>query len=146
MTEFPNLQQESDEEYLARVARFVGVDQMFPREMGTLNVQKTLLEAKTSLIDLRVRTICEEYSQSTGVEITKNARQLIRLIHTAILADAHPSWSGDLLSAADHYLSTLPTTLAKIAADERIQKITTFDVLHWISRDSDLVTMCVIEK
>jgi hypothetical protein len=148
MMEFPIIQEESDDERLARMARFIGLEEMFPAsQLSGVNVQERLVHAKIRVVELRVRTICEEYSNSTGIEISPNARELIRLIHTAILADSHSTWSGNRFQAADQYLSALDSTLGDIVRDEKIQdRITTFDILHWISKDKDLARICIIQK
>jgi len=148
MMEFPIIDQESDEERLLRMARFIGIEEMFPpRRLHWGNVQEKMIEAKTRFVDLHIQTICDEYSELTRIEISPTARELIRLIHRAILADSHSAWTGNPIQVVDQYLANLNSTLAEIARDEQVQdKMTTFDVLHWISKGRDLARLCIIEK
>jgi len=148
MNEFPVIQQESDDERLARMARFIGLEDMFPREdLGSSVAQNRLVRAKIRFVDLSVQNICEEYSKTSGIQITDTARKLIQVIHTAILSDSHPSWTGNRFDAVDQYLSKLNQTLHDIVRDQKVQdRITTFDILHWISNDKDLMRLCIIEK
>lgn len=81
------------------------------------------------------------------VRITRVARNVIVDILDAIERDPHPRWRGDRSQRADALqglLADLPSLFARVSKAEATQTLTTFHVLHWLSKNLDAI--CPIDK
>jgi len=143
MFELPLHDEETDEQQRLRIdiAGLPGVVQRSVEE---------LLQARVHINERLLASRYATFTQDTGIEISPGAQELIKLILTSILSDPHPLWDirpNQRVGVVQHYIAELPTKLAELVEEEQVQEqITSFDVLHWLSRDRDMARLCIIEK
>ena len=105
---------------------------------------------KLDAIKQEVDKICTQFKNDAKISVSDHARELASNVLRAISQDPHPAWKVDatkldLLTQA--YLSALPMMLYQIVSSERVNdKITSFDFLHWFSKDFETMMMCIIPK
>jgi hypothetical protein len=103
-------------------------------------------------IQTQIATKCAEFQELSGVSISSAAIDLGAQIIGAISEDPHSSWKLDanqrttLVSLA---ISAVPLMLSDISKSEAIVKgkeITTFDVVHWLSKRPLIIEAFPIPK
>jgi hypothetical protein len=88
------------------------------------------------------------FQRETGLAVSSQARSLIELVINAIERDPHPAWRlarADRRQVAINIAREVAPMLRAVAGEERVsEEVTTFHVLHWLSRNLDRA--CPIEK
>ena len=99
---------------------------------------------------------CYLYEQKSGVKVTPNAQELLRVVLNGIEEDPHPNWKYDgkkeLEARTKNYIQDLPKILDQAflycrRIDPQIEKrrlLTTFDLAHQMSTVVSVV--CGIRK
>lgn len=82
--------------------------------------------------------------ETYGVSVSEQAKKIIGESVTAIAVDAHRSWpsnvkdsSRSLRSFQADMLNALPATLANFAGEQKLTSVTSFDLLHGMTRIVD---------
>ena len=118
------------------------------RKRGAISVD--FVRPRLSIDELLLASRYLEFHESTGMMVSTAAQDLIRVILSAILSDPHPSWKispEETARVVGEYVASIPKLLTEIAQEENVQgQITAFDILHYISKDKDLMRLCLIEK
>lgn len=102
-------------------------------------------------LSARVQEKCNYFTSSSGIEISSLTQCIITTIIQSITDDPHPSWNKtypykNKEIIVDAYIEGIPLVLFQIAASQKIVKyISTFDFLHWFSKNFEQ-TMCIIPK
>jgi hypothetical protein len=94
---------------------------------------------------------CDQFTKETGVIVTPTTRELAAEIISAIEEDPYPQWKverSQLRGYAQKYISESQGFLRDIQKKQtRGNKITAFDLLHWLARDKGLESwLCLIPK
>jgi len=90
-----------------------------------------------------IQAAADKLEDSTGVEVSGQAKNIIFYVVSAVETDPHPAWRQ--WPGKSQFLESLPEYLSSVVEEERVKrKVTTFDVLHWLSRH--LEGICPIEK
>jgi hypothetical protein len=95
----------------------------------------------------QVETKLTDLSSIYKVSITPQAAKILGECFTAIEADPHESWKLDpsrLKKFLSDMLNALPSTLANFANEQKMKEITSFDLLHGMTRIVD--HMCPFTK
>lgn len=98
-------------------------------------------------IESAISKICQQFKTDTHIGISDDAESLLKLLFVAIHEDPHPSWRIDdkADSIVDVYKGALPFFLHQIRSTQKVsKKISTFDVVHWLSESFGM--LCVIQK
>jgi hypothetical protein len=95
--------------------------------------------------------ICDRFTQETSIVVTPTTRDLAAEIISAILEDPHPTWKVEAPQTFEYtqrYLSDSTKLLHAIRAEQNIkERITAFDLLHWLTRGEGLESwLCLIPK
>lgn len=89
----------------------------------------------------RIANICEEFRHERYIDVSQQSKILIKDILDAIILDPHPRWKFTKKKrkhVANYFASELYVNLFNIAKEEQVEKIiTSFDILHWLSRHID---------
>ncbi|MDX6528478.1 MAG: hypothetical protein QOH41_768 [Blastocatellia bacterium] len=120
----------------------------FPEMKGEM--EGRYLQARIRINDKAVREVCNRFESEKGVGVSAGAQNLLDTILNAILSDPHPSWQVTpqrCVEIVGEYIDKLPGFLAAIVEGENVrEEVTTFDVLHWITRGQNFDSICFIEK
>ncbi len=98
--------------------------------------------------DERVDRLCNEFAEHHHVQITSNARLLIKTLVRGIGTDGAQVWKSAqggpvtdeaLRSYASSTIERIPRVLEAIVADDHFHGgvVTTFHLLHWLARSLD---------
>jgi hypothetical protein len=109
-----------------------------------------ILDVRVSIHERALEATWRKFTDETGVEVSSGTKRLIMTILNAVLSDPHPLWKAtpaERVEIVGSYISSLPSLLSNVVTDEGVEgKITSFDLLHWISKDRDLAKLCLITK
>jgi hypothetical protein len=97
----------------------------------------------------QVRTSVRFLSETYDVSVTDQVVQILGECFTAIRADPHQSWNirenkSRLERFESDMLASLPSTLANFAFEQKIKIVTSFDLLHGMTKIVD--HMCPFMK
>lgn len=91
----------------------------------------------------QIHAAAERLEESVGVGVSGQAQNIIYYVVCAVETDPHPRWKER--PSRERFLDGLPEHLAAVVAEEGVEKrVSTFDVLHWLTRN--LERICPIEK
>jgi hypothetical protein len=120
----------------------------------TASTSDSILAAKTGgnmdgKVLAQVRTSTELLHENYRIKITSQATLILGECFTAILEDAHRSWpihenKQTLERFKDDMINALPSTLASFAYEAKLTEVTSFDLLHGMTRIID--HMCPFVK
>ncbi len=113
--------------------------------MGTVILPPEPLKVRNS----EIYKVLEDYSASSGVQITTSAAELVRHVLQSITEDPHPGWRAskeELEKISRDFLSDLPNLLNKLIRTDRNNSniVTTFSILHFLGPNLDRI--CPIQK
>lgn len=152
MMELPLTPEESEDEKLLRSLQVKGLIDL--QGLHTPNYERTVegryLQARVRINDPVLEDRFREFTLETGVGISADAENLIKVILNAILSDPHPAWTAtaeERVEIVASYISSLPQALTTLANEESVEgQITSFHVLHWLSTDEHLAGICIIDR
>lgn len=146
----PNLPNETEEDRMLRTIQNMGVLNVrglhFP---GVEESEGRYLQARLRLNDAILEAAYQRFIDQTGIGISDDAKNLIRIALNAILSDPHPRWEAtteERVKVIGRYVSQIPKHLKKVVKDENVSgQITTFDLLFWAAREEHLFKLCIID-
>jgi hypothetical protein len=126
MTELLLNPQETEEEKLFRTLQMRGLVDLFGLNMqeAVTRPEDRYLHARIRINDRAIEARYQECVRESGVEISADARQLIKTVLNAILSDPHPAWNAtpeERVEVVGQYLEKLPQTLTAVVRAGRVK-------------------------